>query len=120
MDFIGALATRSTIGYSKVEVWGRGGFCCAIWSKYSNSLQGFLGLGVLFGVVDYLVPLGDLITLPLSGISGVPSPIRITGDPGSGGGDGFALATPLVSPSPSSKLQEFPSSKGLRGGVSVF
>jgi hypothetical protein len=62
--------------------------------------------------------LGNLITLPLSGISGIPSPI--TRDPGSCGGDGFALATPLVSPSLSSRLQEFTSSKGLRGGISVF
>jgi hypothetical protein len=48
----------------------------------------------------------------------MPSPF--TGDSGLGGGDGFALASPLVSPSPFSRLQEFPSSKGMRGGRSVL
>jgi hypothetical protein len=57
--------------------------------------------------------------LPLSGISDVPSPIIIIGDPGLGSG-GFSSAPPLVSPSPSFKLQEFPSSKGLDSGVCVF
>jgi hypothetical protein len=47
-------------------------------------------------------------------------PSSFIGDSGSGGGDGSALATPLVSPSPSSRLREFPSSKGLRGGRSVL
>ena len=42
------------------------------------------------------------------------------GDSGSSGGDGFSLATTIFSPSPSFRLQEFPSSKGSRGGRSLL
>jgi hypothetical protein len=45
-------------------------------------------------------------------------PSSFTGDSGLGGGS--VLIIQLVSPSPSSRLQEFPSSKGLRGGRYVL
>jgi hypothetical protein len=48
-------------------------------------------------------------------------PSSFVGDSGlGGGGGGYALATPLVSPIPSSRLLELLSSKGLSGGRSVF
>jgi hypothetical protein len=47
-------------------------------------------------------------------------PPSFAGDLGLGCGGGYALETPLVSPIPSFRLLNLPSSKGLNGRRSVF
>ena len=60
--------------------------------------------------------LGGFIILPNSGISGFFSSIKIIGDtdPKDSG------SSPLVSPSPSFKLQEFPSCEGIECRINML